>query len=328
MFNRLILILVLLIPFVAKAEIQDGPLTLILAGSKDQVLSVVHEAMGIEFSRGTTNNLTDQAGFRSNFRGFFTGQTEVKAWLVPVVDGDSLEPTAFQLGFSWQTQRNDGKQHVTDLIKQIRTIAAKHGDVIAADSPVGYRLLPEQTARCFGFLPDDPELASLKEKMALDSVEMVTFSMLANDSIPTDDERKAISLYASKRDTCLKPMMALKSFFPNDPVLPLYRTTLDAAEQVILSLYKGQLSYGSFAKIRKENYIRFEDARMKIVTEMKANDAAALDRAQHLALEQQRVFIEQQQAYASLYRPQILAVPAIRSTHCQIIGNQVNCNSF
>ena len=61
---------------------------------------------------------------------------------------------------------------------------------------------------------------------------------------------------------------------------------------------------------------------------MQAKDAEANERAQRLALEQQRVFIEQQKAYADLYKPITVPVNKIKSTNCQINGNQMDCTTF
>lgn len=328
MFKKIMLILILVLPLSIRAELLDGPLTIILVGSKDQVMSLLNESMNAEFSRGVTTNLTDQIGFKSNFQGFFTGATEFQTSVTPLVTGDSLEPTAYTLGFRWKTQFGDGKQHASSFITTIKSTAAKRGDVTIATSVAGYKLLPEQSNRCFDLLVADKDLTILKNKIALDSIDNTNFSMLADDTYPTDQERKAIALYASKVEACRRPMKSLSLYYPNDPTANLYRAFTDSNDQLILSLYKGQLSFGNFAKIRKENKVRVDDARMKIVTEAKAQDAAALDRAQRIAIEQQKLFVEQQRTYAEFYKPPVMQIPRMTSTNCQLLGNQVNCTSY
>ncbi len=57
MFKNLAIIIALLIPLKCNAELQPGPLLLVLVGSKDAVTSVLNESMNIEFSRGVSARL-------------------------------------------------------------------------------------------------------------------------------------------------------------------------------------------------------------------------------------------------------------------------------
>ncbi len=330
MLKLAFLILSFLIPISSQAEIQPGPLTLVLVGQKETVLSVLNEAMNIEFSRGVTTPMSENLGFNSSFPGFLTGQTDVRAWLNPLADGDSVEPTAYSISFWWRTQRSDGKSHVTSLISQIKTIVNKHGNVAIAENLSAYRDLGEQLRHCKAKLKDDPQLDAIKDKIALDNADNATFAMLANDSTPTENEKQAIALFASKRDHCNKLFAAAQVYYPNDPTTPLFRTVLDTVNQVTMSLYKGQLSYGDYERILKKNNSLYQEGRLKIINEAKAQNAEANEKAQRLALEQQHVFIEQQKVYADMYRPAVVPAPVnrLRSTNCQINGNQMDCTTF
>ena len=331
MFKNLAIIIALLIPLKCIAELQPGPLIVVLVGSKDAVVSVLNESMNIEFSRGVTSRLSDNIGFQSNFEGFWTGRTEIRASLIPLSSGDSLEPTAYTFQFWWKTQRDDlsdgGKRHATSLVSQIKSIAAKHGDVAVADNISIYRDMGEQYTQCNKMLDSDPLLTSIKDKIALSNGDNTTFSMLANDSIPTEEERKVIAIYATKKDLCSKIISQTQSFFPNDAGGLLAQTLNDTNNQLNMALYKGQLSYGNYAKIRKENNVRYKESQLKIRSEINAKNADANERAQRIAIEQQRLFIEQQKAYAELYKP-IIPIRSIRSTDCQLNGNQMNCTTY
>jgi Fe-S cluster biosynthesis and repair protein YggX len=292
---------------------------------------LLQEALDLEFTGGKRQALDNRVGFKDDFHNFWTGQSGVTIVLVPLVDGDALVPTAFSVEFGYYTEYLDGKKHITSLISQIKNVSTKHGDVKQAINPKDYRTLPEQTARCVSTFQNDPDLKILKDFMALGSVDDQTFQMLANDAVPTDDERKAIFLYAVKRDSCMKPILLDMAFWLNSPTNPLYQSLQDSLNQLVLALYKGELSYGNYAKIRKDNNDKFQEAHSKIIAEMKAQDAAAFVRAQHLAVEQQRLFIEQQKVHANLYKPQTLTlVPlqTIKTTTCNFYGNQMVCREM
>lgn len=333
MLKNLAFFLLALFSLSTRAELTSGPLGVLLVGSQNNVTSLLNDSMTAEFSRGLTSQIGDGVGYSSQFQGFFTGNTNIVVNLIPVTSGNSLEPTAYTLGFRWQTQRGDGKQHAISLISQIKNQASKRNDVSVSDNLTQYKSLPEQSQRCVDSLANDSELQLIKDKVALKSSDDTTFAMLANDKYPTDEEVKVIGLLAAKKDTCLKPWKTHQKFFPNDPLAPLYSASMDNTDQLLLSLYKKQITFGSFAKIRKENTARVDESRLKILAELKAQDAAANERAQRLAIEQQRLFIEEQKTYALLYRPPVETTQPVvnaqssTTTNCQFLGSYVTCTT-
>lgn len=322
--------LIVSLPLTSRADLTDGPMDVLIVGTQEQVMSFLNEAMNSEFSRGVTSRLPAKIGYQTNFQGFLTGQSHFEVFINPVTNGDSLDPTGFTLGFSWKTQRGDGSQHAKSFVSTLKSMAGKHPEILL---PVklagsGYVYMPEQSKRCFGSLINDNELAALKDKIALDSIDNTNFQMLANDSYPNDEERKAIGMYAAKREACMKPLKTGLTYVGDQPWINLVKSDWDNSDQLLLSLYKGQLTFGNFAKIRKENHLRVNEANAKIMAETKAQDAAANERAQQLAIEQQRLFLDQQKVYADLYRPPQLTIPTMKSTSCYLSGNWVNCRSF
>jgi len=100
---------------------------------------------------------------------------------------------------------------------------------------------------CFNSLEYDAELHPIKDKVSLVSSDTQTFGMLANEATPTSDETQAIYKWATKREQCLKSYPP-----PNNPLTQVNREGFNSIQSLILDLYKGNLTYGQFARQRRE----------------------------------------------------------------------------
>lgn len=326
MLLRLIFLIAIVLPITTLAEdrAQDSP-SMILIGSKEKVLSTIQEALDLEFTNGIRTNLIDRVGFKENFTNFWSGKSELLVAIFPMANGNSLEPTAYKVDFRYPAK---GKSNATSLIARINSVVAKKDDVTSTDNYSDYIPLGKQIERCVNTFDTDQDLKLLKDKVSVVSAKNQTFDMLANDNVPTEEERRTIHLYAIKREECMKSHQFLGTFWPNEPLATLDQSAENTFVQLILSLYKGELTYGNFAKIRKDNFIMLEEARSKIALEKQKQASADDDRAKRLSLEQQRLFIERQKTYINLYKSDPLPVQTLKSTTCNFNGNQMYCTSF
>lgn len=119
-------------------------------------------------------------------------------------------------------------------------------------------LLNQQYAQCFGELGQDSELSGIANMVALDRFANLTasFEMLSNDNFPSEDEKRLILKWGTKREKCYKIRAATFSFIP--PNLANLSVASDNDQQMlVLELYKGGLTYGDFAAKRQEIETRY-----------------------------------------------------------------------
>lgn len=311
-------------PMTANAD-SSNTLTLISVGTKENTLAVLKEALDKEIPNGVRGPLN--LGYNVRFNSLWTGDTEVGAFIAPLYTADSIEPAAYKIMFQHRSEHGFGKSHITSLINKIKEISAKKGTLVIKDSSDQYISLGDQVEKCIDGLEQDVQLTKLKGKLAI-KIANISFGMLANDNFPTNEEREAVYILGVKRSECLKPHLLGPELSPNYPLNSLRAMYDDTSTQLFVSMYKGQLSYGAFAKIRKDNATRFDEASRAVMNEAKAKDEASRERAQRMALEQQRLYIEQQKSYAELYKPlptQELRMPTV--TNCNLYGGTMHCTT-
>lgn len=110
--------------------------------------------------------------------------------------------------------------------------------------------LSEQAGQCFNNLENDPELASIANK-----VELVYSSEYVRDphleftkirSLPNPEERKVIRKWATKLEACYKIRAA--HYVYESPRVAKVSLESDAEEELLVTeLYRGKLSFGHFA---------------------------------------------------------------------------------
>lgn len=100
---------------------------------------------------------------------------------------------------------------------------------------------------CIDVLKYDVELKPISDKVALSGIGEQTFGMLANENHPTLDETQAIFRWATKREQCIRSNPP-----QNSPITQANMEGFNAAQSLILDLYKGSITYGQFARQRQE----------------------------------------------------------------------------
>ena len=102
-------------------------------------------------------------------------------------------------------------------------------------------------AECFEELGYDHDLYMIADKVALSGIAGQTFSMLANENLPTSEEKVAIFKWGEKREQCGKSLGQ-----PNNPIAQINYEGFKAFQLLILDLYKGSMTYSQFAKQRQD----------------------------------------------------------------------------
>ena len=107
--------------------------------------------------------------------------------------------------------------------------------------------LADPLANCIIALDQVETLRPISDKVSLTGKPDRLFSMLANENLPTMEERGAIFEWATRRERCFS-----ENPLPSDPISQVKRETQEAVQLLILDLYKGKLTYGQFASRRQE----------------------------------------------------------------------------
>jgi hypothetical protein len=96
-------------------------------------------------------------------------------------------------------------------------------------------------------LESDPSLQQIRGKVVLSGLSEPSFTMMVNESYPTQSERQEILAWGSKREHCIKenPPQA-------GPITQVAGEGFNAVQALIVDLYKGAITYGQFAKQRQD----------------------------------------------------------------------------
>ncbi len=313
----------------------ENDLFMIVKGDKDQVMSLVHKAMQVEFSSGVVGNYDGRVGYKVYYNSFATGQTSFGIGLAPVSDGDNLMVTAYKLEIGYQTQK--GSQfYITQIAKNLKAEIAKQASVMENVSVIndaeGYKYIGEQADKCIGKLQSDPELSGISKKLSLSNASTATLAMLADDAKPTEAEKALISLWSSKRDTCFQAKVFMSTFYPSNEQWTVFLQSYNASNQLIVNLYKSAISYGEFTKQRQELNLDNQKRAQQINAKQTAQQQNNAENERQHQLEQQRVNIEQQKANAIQTQANKIQIPTIvnQTTNCtsRVVGNsvQTTCN--
>ena len=156
-----------------------------------------------------------------------------------------------------------------------------------------------ESTSCWKKLKSNSQLNIISSKLALRGADEQTFSMLANTSKPTEEEKSAINVYADLRTNCIKEEIKTQA---NDPlaVRQLYISSTGAIENQLVALYKGNITYGQFAQSRKEIVAISMAGLVEIDKELKSNAADANARAEQIAIQRESAFAAIQTSNAAM----------------------------
>ncbi len=177
----------------------------------------------------------------------------------------------------------------------------------------------EKTDLCWKQIENHPQLNIIANKVALSGPNKQTFSMLTNTSKPTEAEKVAISIYANLAKNCLNE----HSKGHTHPAYKLVNSSAGIAwENLLVTLYNGDLTYGEFAKAFKEISYLNKSALVEIDKEFRTNAANANARAEQIAIQRQNAFAAMQNARANE-----AAAGALKFQQRQKTSNSIHCTS-
>lgn len=112
---------------------------------------------------------------------------------------------------------------------------------------------------CLQSLEIDPQLQSISDKVPLSGKTDRLFALMGNDNYPSPQEREAIYSWGIKRDNCLSNDPQAQA---NTPLTQVSRNGFNGIQALISDLYKGNISYGLFARrsqeVVNETYVNIE----------------------------------------------------------------------
>ncbi len=192
---------------------------------------------------------------------------------------------------------------------------------------------------CVKGLVMNARFAPIKDKLALGVSSDTTFAMLANESLASDDEREAISAWATARNECIKP----GEEFRRRTYLPQVNALLLEAEGALLllavDLYNRKISYADYNKRRQAAVAELRNKIAAIAQQLSSEQQAqqqANQRAQNVidAQRAQEAEAARRQILMQMIqnnRPiQLQPLPVPRpsvTTDCYMRGNRMHCDS-
>lgn len=151
---------------------------------------------------------------------------------------------------------------------------------------------------CNEGIAKNPSLQIISGKIALLGPSNQSFAHLTNSNIPTEEEKAAISLLATEVRRCQTEQDKLFAEFP-PTFKAVNHSAISALESLLASLYEGKITYGEFAKMRRQVADNRESAFAQLQEEMKKNAADADARSQQIAAQNAIAQAQASQAVSS-----------------------------
>jgi hypothetical protein len=179
---------------------------------------------------------------------------------------------------------------------------------------------------CVRTLSRDPEYAEISTKLPLQDMNTVSFSMLADQSRPTVQERKEIASWFDARENCWKTSEpTLRALWPPE-IVQISNEGSASLKAIGVELYNGKLTYGEANKEIEDLGNSIKARIIPIVKQFQA-DAAAQQAAEKQQTAQRTEAAErqsaQQQAYADAQANQ---AQALRQQRAQLFLNFMRAN--
>ena len=145
-------------------------------------------------------------------------------------------------------------------------------------------------AYCSG-LYRDPALDPIRTKVAVDHERDTTVQMIADKSKATDSEKAALLIWANKRQDCFREATsAMRRFSPPIPPqsIAIDEAAFARAQFLMADLYNQVLTYGEFARKRKERAIEVAAKKQELRDLLAQRSEEARHRADQLTNDARR----------------------------------------
>jgi len=311
----------------SKTYAWDSDLIVVVKGDKEQVLKLAHKAMEVEFNTGVFTNYDGRIGYKVFYNSFISGSTEFAVGLTPA-STEGVITTAFAMDIAYKSQKG-GQGYIAQIAKNLKAEIIKQapliGNVSVVENTADYKSLGEQTDKCMMKLQNDPELFGLADKVALSNADNASLAMLTNDTKPTEAEKILISLWSSKKNTCAQGTLELLNYYPNNQQGLIYQQSRNETNQIVASLYKGNITYSEFAKQRQDLNSNNRKQQNQVQANQNAQQQTNTEIERQHQIEQQRNNIEQQKANSMLI--QSIQTPTIQTPMPIRVNPTTNCTS-
>ena len=221
------------------------------------------------------------------------------------------------------------------LVFQVCAIAA-----LAEEQPI------DPVAKCSREMSQRPQFSEIATKLPLMDIRQISFAMIADQSFPTDKQRKAISAWFDEHEACRKAGDEYRrTQYPPD-IYSLLQEGETGMRIIGADLYNKKITYGEANKrlqqladdvlgrlTRIVKQYQAAIAAQKAAAEEQAQQQQALAdarQAQEQALRQQRAmlflnFMRANQPPPIQFHP--MPVSPTVTTNCSAFGNQWSCQS-
>ena len=166
---------------------------------------------------------------------------------------------------------------------------------------------------CVEGIKKNPALQAIANKVALGGVKEQSFAMIANHEKATDSEKLAISQYADLRGKCWDlSVKTRQEAGASQAAINVGQSSKTAVDNALVALYNGSITYGDFARFRKDIYDSEVSALTKIDEEMKRNATDAAARADQLAVQNRIAQAQMWQALSSQQAANAMMIEAVK----------------
>ena len=102
----------------------------------------------------------------------------------------------------------------------------------------------DPTVDCVKALPSDDRFAAIRGKLPLAGAD-ISLTMMANDALPTKQEREAIASWFDARDACAKLGESWREQYYPAEIVALTNAAATKVKVIGVDLYQGKISYGA-----------------------------------------------------------------------------------
>lgn len=156
----------------------------------------------------------------------------------------------------------------------------------------------EEFTACFNRLEEDPDLSSLKGKIALMPKQGQSFDILTNNSKPTKAEKVAIRAYSEKAMACMSILDAPFKAAPSE-ARDAFNKSKNGMQSLLASLYVSEITYGGYARNLTDLMSRERTAIDKAVSDEKRQIAERENLQIQQNIERDKAYSASQQARAT-----------------------------
>jgi hypothetical protein len=188
---------------------------------------------------------------------------------------------------------------VSDLIKDNeKGLSSALGTELASRQNIATNKAASES--CHVALAKDPSMRVLDGKVSLLGVKDQTFDMLASTKKPNAEEKEALRIWGASLDRCeAEDARMFRSMHAPKEIVSLFDSVKTEKSNLVISLYNGEITYGEFARKRRENSSAFDAALAKTLSDLERQARDSADRRRLLAFEEERTSIARAQANAA-----------------------------